>query len=411
MGVCRCHGSWLWWVSLALVLAIVPRYTQLEAGSHISLEPASYPVPLSFDSDLFEPGATLSTTLEGYDVAADVSYQLAQAIDPVFSLRSFRPGREYRLVREGTGELVAFEYSIDDESMLRVVSEESGFSARIDLLPLTTQIETVAASVDDSLWGALADAPKGDALVMELADIFDAQVDFYRDVRPADEIRFVIEKKYYRDQFVKYGIVHAAEYVNQGESLQAYLFQDDYYDEDGMSTRRSFLPAPLEFSRISSGFSNARLHPILNTVRAHRGVDFAAPTGTTVRAAADGVVSFAGTNGGYGRLVTIRHPRDARGESVSTDYAHLSAILVGSGERVKQGDAIGRVGMTGTATGPHLHYQMTVNGQMIDPRSRRADPPKPIDPALKDEYLASIVEIRDVLQGLAIPYAQSPLAE
>jgi murein DD-endopeptidase MepM/ murein hydrolase activator NlpD len=135
-------------------------------------------------------------------------------------------------------------------------------------------------------------------------------------------------------------------------------------------------------------------------------VDFAAPTGTVVRAAADGVVTFAGTNGGYGRMVTIRHPRDSRGDTVSTDYAHLSSIGVRSGQRVNQGDPIGRVGMTGTATGPHLHYQMTVNGLMIDPRSRRADPPKPIDPALRDEYLASIADIREVLRGLAIPYSE-----
>ena len=110
-------------------------------------------------------------------------------------------------------------------------------------------------------------------------------------------------------------------------------------------------------------------------------------------------------------MVTVRHPRDARGDTVSTDYAHLSSILVRSGERVRQGDAIGRVGMTGTATGPHLHYQMNVNGQMIDPRSRRADPPKPIDPQLRDEYMASIADVRDVLQGLAIPYSTRQLAE
>jgi murein DD-endopeptidase MepM/ murein hydrolase activator NlpD len=140
-------------------------------------------------------------------------------------------------------------------------------------------------------------------------------------------------------------------------------------------------------------------------------VDYAAPTGTSVRAAADGVVTFAGTNGGYGRMVTIRHPSGSRGETISTDYAHLSRIDVRSGQRVKQGDRIGLVGMTGQATGPHLHYQMTVNGQMIDPRSRRADPPKPIDPALREEYLASIVGVREILQGLAIPYDERSLAE
>lgn len=412
MGLCKCHSWWMWALSLVLLLVIVPRYSLTEAEFRVLPEPTNLPAPLEFINDLFEPNATLSTTLAGYDVDPAASYSLAQAIEPVFSLRSFRPGHEFHLIREDSGRLVAFEYAIDDESILRAVSDGDTFRARIDELPLETRIETVAAVVESSLWGALADAPKGDALVMELADIFDAQVDFYRDVRPGDEIRFVIEKRYYKDSFVKYGTVHAAEYVNQGRSLQAYRFRDEYYDENGMSTRRSFLPAPLEFTRISSGYSNARLHPILNTVRAHRGVDFAAPMGTPVRAAADGVVTFAGTNGGFGRMVSIRHPRDSRGDTISTDYAHLSRIDVRSGQRVKQGDRIGLVGMTGTATGPHLHYQMSVNGRTIDPRTRRADPPKPIDPSLRDEYMRSIAEVRDVLEDLAIPYRTSPeLAE
>ena len=406
MGIHKCHASCLWTLLLAVLLVVVPRYTEIEAESSAVSAPESFPPPFEFSYGQFGRDETLSTTLAGYGVDPLVVYALAEAIEPVFSLRSFRPDHEFQLVREEGGRLVAFEYAIDEERRLRAVDEDGVFRALIEQLPLETRVETVSAAVVDSLWGALAGAPKGDALVMELADIFDAQVDFYRDIRPADEIRFVIEKKYYRDQFVKYGIVHAAEFVNQGKALQAYRFQDEYYDENGMSTRRSFLPAPLEFTRISSGFSNARLHPILNTVRAHRGVDFAAPTGTPVRAAADGVVTFAGTNGGYGRIVTIRHPRDNRGDTVSTDYAHLSRIDVRSGQRVKQGDRIGLVGMTGTATGPHLHYQMSVNGRMIDPRSRRADPPKPIDPALREDYLASIVPFRDTLAGLAVPYGE-----
>lgn len=404
MGGVKCHSGLVWGLAFALALAVVPRYTELVVESEVAAaEPREFPPPFEFTDGVFEGGSTLSTTLGDYDVSQEVAYRLAQAIDPVFSVRSFRPGHEFQLVRQGDGELVAFRYVVDEERDLSVTSDESGFTARIDVRPLETRIETVSTAVTDSLWGALAQAPRGEALVMVLADIFDAQVDFYRDIRPADEIRFVIEKKYYRDEFIKYGTVYAAEFVNQGQSLQAYRFRDEYYDQNGMSTRRSFLPAPLEFTRISSGYSNARLHPILNTVRAHRGVDFAAPTGTVVRAAADGVVSFAGSNGGYGNMVSIRHPRDSRGDTITTDYAHLSRISVRSGQRVKQGDEVGRVGMTGQATGPHLHYQMSVNGQTIDPRTRRADPPKPIDPELREEYLASIVEWSQTLQVLAIP--------
>jgi len=408
MSLSKCSAVSVWLVLLPLLLVIVPRYTRIEAEATVTEEaPVEFPPPFEFADGVFEPNATLSTTLASYDVSPEISFAVARAIEPVFDLRSFRPDHEFQVVREQDGRLVAFEYAVDDERVLRVVGESDGFHARVDDLPLETHLETVSAGVKDSLWGALADAPRGDSLVMVLADIFDAQVDFYRDIRSGDEIRFVIEKKYYHDRFVKYGTVHAAEFVNQGKSLQAYRFQDEYYDENGMSTRRSFLPAPLEFTRISSGFSNARLHPILNTVRAHKGVDFAAPTGTDVRAAADGTVTFAGTNGGFGKMVSIRHPRDSRGETIATDYAHLSRISVRSGQRVRQGDKIGEVGMTGTATGPHLHYQMSVNGQIIDPRSRRADPPEPIDRALRDEYMASIVGMHDVLEGLAVPYDNS----
>ena len=181
---------------------------------------------------------------------------------------------------------------------------------------------------------------------MEIVDVFDSQVDFYRDIRAGDQIRIIIEGMYHRGQFVKYGRVRAAEFLNQGNSLQAYQYLDEYYDQNGMSTRRSLLPAPLEFTRISSNFSRARLHPILDTVRAHRGVDYAAPAGTAVWAASDGTVTYAGTNVGFGRFVRLRHPNGA-----TTEYAHLSSMLVNVGDRVRQKDVIARVGMTGLATG------------------------------------------------------------
>jgi murein DD-endopeptidase MepM/ murein hydrolase activator NlpD len=163
-----------------------------------------------------------------------------------------------------------------------------------------------------------------------------------------------------------------------------------------MSTRRSFLPAPLEFTRISSQFSNARLHPILNTVRAHRGVDYAAPTGTPVWAASSGTVTYAGTNGSFGRFVRIRHS-----DSITTEYAHLSSIAVSVGQRVEQQAVIGRVGMTGTATGPHLHYQMLIDGSHVNPRTARIDPPKPIDDALRPGFMASIIEPSARLRALS----------
>jgi len=310
-----------------------------------------------------------------------VSYAIGEAVGSVFNVRSFRPGRSYRLLVEPDGDLLTFEYSVDDESVLKVVRNDGGFIARVEALPLETRTDTISATVVSSLWGALEGFPKGDWLVMELASIFEAQVDFYKDLRSGDAIRLIVDAKYHDGQFVKYGPVVAAEFVNKGKPMQAYRFREEYYDENGMSARRSLLPSPLQFTRISSGFSYNRLHPIYNTVRPHLGVDYAASTGTPVWAVSTGTVIFAGTNGGFGRMVTLRHPN-----GMTTSYAHLSSIAVSVGERVVQKDTIGRVGMTGTATGPHLDYRMTVNGRVIDPRTVRADPPKPIAADLRDDF-------------------------
>ncbi len=397
MGVWKCHATCMWTLLLAVLLAGVPRYSEIAGRAEAAAVPAPLPPPYEFLEGIFEPNATLSTTLDAYDVSARVAYSVAEAVRPVFNVRGFKPKHPYRIVKEPDGSLAAFEYTIDDESVLKVERGDDGFVARVHQLPLVTEITTVTATVTSSLWEALMDVPKPDPLVMELVDIYDAQVDFYRDIRSGDAIRLIIEAKYHRGEFVKYGEVLAAEFVNQGRPLQAFRYADEYYDENGMSTRRSFLRAPLQFTRLSSGYTTARLHPIYNTVRPHLGVDYAAPTGTDVWAVSDGTVTFAGTNGGFGRMVTIRHPNGA-----TTSYAHLSRILVNVGARVKQREPIGRVGMTGTATGPHLDYRMTVNGRNVNPRTQRLDPPKPIDPSLKNAYMASIVDLTRELRSLAM---------
>ena len=397
MGIWKCHATCTWTLLLAVLLAGVPRYSELDMRADAAAVPLPLPPPFEFLEGAFEPNATLSTTLEAHDVSAGTAYAVAEAVRPVFNVRGFRPEHSYRIVKEPDGALAAFEYTIDDESLLKVERGDEGFAARIHQLPLVTEITTVTATVNSSLWEALMVFPKTNGLVMELVGIYDAQVDFYRDMRSGDAIRLIIEAKYHRGEFVKYGNVIAAEFINRGTPLQAFRFQDDYYDENGMSTRRSFLPAPLEYTRVSSGFTTARLHPIYNTVRPHLGVDYAAPTGTPVWAAADGTVTFAGTNGGFGRMVTVRHPN-----GVTTSYAHLSRILVNVGVRVKQRDRVGLVGMTGTATGPHLDYRMTINGQSVNPRNRRLEPPKPIAPSLKDAYMASIASLRGELGNLGM---------
>ena len=394
MGIYKCHAVLMWFLLLAVTLAAVPRYVEMESHAAAAAAPAELPAPLEFVKGIFARNETLSTTLSAHDVSHSVAYQVAQVVQPVFDVRNFKPGHAFQIIKEADGSLRAFDYTIDDERILRVEREGDEFLARVDALEFEVRTGTVLATITSSLWAALDWAPK---LVMELEQIYQYDIDFFKEIRPGDSINLIIDEKYYRGRFVKYGPVRAAEFVNQGRPYQAYLFRDAYYDEKGMGVERSLLRAPLLYSRVSSGFSYRRLHPIYRTVRPHLGVDYAAPTGTPVQTVGNGTVTFAGTNGGFGRMVTVRHPN-----GMTTSYAHLSRISVNRSQKVKRGDTVGLVGMTGTATGPHLDYRMTVNGRPVNPVTVKADPPKPIDSRYKEEYLGFITDLRGELQDLAI---------
>ncbi len=397
MGSHRYHSIVAWFFVFTIVLAttVIPFRADFEVESlELPVAVAPPPPPVDVFRGTFQRNETLSTILASFDFSNSIVYEITEAVRPVFDVRRFRR-QEFELIRDHAGQFLSFEYIIDDERTLKVERVAEGFEARIEQLPLEMHVDTVIAEVNSSLWNALSGYPKGDRLVMEIVDVFNSRVDFYRDIRAGDQIRIIIEGMYHRGQFVKYGLVRAAEFLNQGKSLQAYPYLDEYYDENGMSTRRSLLPAPLEFTRISSNFSRARLHPILDTVRAHRGVDYAAPTGTAVWAASDGTVTYAGTNGGFGRFVRLRHPNGA-----ITEYAHLSSVLVNVGDRVRQKDVIGRVGMTGLATGNHLHYQLMQDGVYVNPRQARLDPPQPIAPSHREPFMRSIRPLRAQIRSL-----------
>ena len=201
---------------------------------------------------------------------------------------------------------------------------------------------------------------------MRLAnDIFGWKIDFALEIQPGDSFDIVYEQKYRDGQYIGDGRILAADFMNEGKQHRAVYFESadgkisDYFGPDGRSMRRQFLRAPLDFTRISSNFNPSRRHPILNTIRAHKGVDYAAPTGTVIKAAGEGRVAFVGTKGGYGRVVILEH-----GAGISTLYGHMSRFGKGlrNGQRVTQGDTIGYVGSSGAATGPHLHYEYRLNG-------------------------------------------------
>ena len=208
-----------------------------------------------------------------------------------------------------------------------------------------------------------------DPVANQMAEIFAGDVDFHRDLHHGDRFSVIYEMSYSNGEPVSAGRILAAEFTNQGKTYRASYFQmpgtkGDYFSPDGKSMRKAFLRSPLEFSRVSSGFSNSRLHPVLNTIRAHKGVDYAAPIGTKVKVTADGTVAQIGKQNGYGNVVVVNHQG-----RYSTVYGHLSAFVKGmrQGQHVNQGDLIGYVGMTGLATGPHLHYEFKIDGVQRDP--------------------------------------------
>jgi len=284
-------------------------------------------------------------------------------------------GRAGRLVNvEGDAEhrltrLTARWANDDGENFTRWVMERTaeGFVERVETAPLNSSTRMGNGTIQSSLFAATDDADIPDSVASQLADIFAGDIDFHRALRKGDRFAVVYESLEADGEVLRAGRVLSAEFVNNGKTHQAFWFKETgakeggYYNADGVSLRRAYLASPLAFSRVTSGFK-MRFHPILQTWRAHLGVDYAAPTGTPVRSVGQGIVDVAGTQGGFGNVVMVKH---ASGQT--TVYAHLSRINVKRGQSVMQGQTLGLVGSTGWATGPHLHFEFRVNGQHKDP--------------------------------------------
>jgi murein DD-endopeptidase MepM/ murein hydrolase activator NlpD len=250
---------------------------------------------------------------------------------------------------------------------LTIELTEAGFVTRLESAPLVSVQALGSATISSSLFAATDEANIPDAVAVQLAEIFSGQIDFSRSLRKGDRLSVVYEDLQADGESMRSGRVLSTEFVNNGKSNQAVLFQDaasskgQYYTFDGQSLRKAFLASPLEFTRMSSGYG-IRVHPITKDKKAHKGIDYAAPTGTPVRTVGDGVVEFAGMQRGYGNVIEIKHRAD-----MTTVFAHLSRIDVKKGQKVEQGDKIGAVGSTGFSTGPHLHFEFRVDGEHRDP--------------------------------------------
>jgi murein DD-endopeptidase MepM/ murein hydrolase activator NlpD len=292
-----------------------------------------------------------------------------------------------------------------DDAFQRLIIEraETGFVSRLESAPLVSVQALGSATIRSSLFAATDEASIPDAVAVQLAEIFSGQIDFHRALRKGDRLSVVYEDLQADGESMRSGKVLSAEFVNNGKSNQAMFFQDassskgQYYTFNGESLRKAFLASPLEFTRMSSGYG-IRVHPITNDKRAHKGIDYAAPTGTPVRTVGDGVVEFAGNQRGYGNVIEIKH-RDGK----STLFAHLSRIGVQKGQKVEQGDIVGAVGSTGFSTGPHLHFEFRIDGEHRDPLTLVAEGggSQPLSAAAKPVFDKNSVFMRGQLAQAA----------
>lgn len=278
------------------------------------------------------------------------------------------PGRTVRAQTTADGKLLALRYQ-NGARVLSVERNGDAFSAADEPVQLERRVLMKSGVIRSSLFAATDAAGLADAVATQLADIFSTDIDFYKDLRKGDRFSVVYEMYHDQGEPVRSGRVLTAEFISQGKTYQAVWFQyaedrGGYYTPEGRNIRKAFLRSPLEFSRITSGFTNSRFHPVLQQWRAHKGIDYAAPTGTRVKATGDGIVEFAGRQGAYGNLVVLRHQ-----SQYTTWYGHLSGFARGmrKGLRVAQSDVIGYVGATGLVTGPHLHYEFRTNGVHQNP--------------------------------------------
>lgn len=336
-------------------------------------------------------GDTIASLLSRLNVnSQDIAGFLNSARDAK-TLQQLIPGKAVEARVDENGNLLALRYLLNGDSVLSVEKQANGsFKAIEQAVPLETRTEMKSAVIRSSLYGATDSANIPDVIAGQMADIFSSDIDFHQDLRKGDRFSVVYETFYDKGVPVKTGRILAAEFTNQGKTYQAFYFKDreghdGYYTAEGKNLRKAFLKSPLEFSRVTSGFS-MRFHPILKEWKQHKGIDYGAPIGTRVKSVADGTVAFAGTQRGYGNLLVIQH----QGQ-YSTAYGHLKGFAPGirKGAKVSQGDVIAYVGMTGMSTGPHLHFEFRVDGEQRNPLAVAMPAAFPLSPKYRADFAST----------------------
>ena len=412
---------WFWGVLLgclalmALRLGMSPQYSTTAAHlGEVALTPAAEaalweppfvgpPIPPPPEdptrtiADALSRGDSIDRSLKHHHVPSDQLELLYQALYAILNPAQVKPGDYYEVAIDSSDVIRRFRYTPHrtPDRPIEVELREGQFVARQLQLPLERRVERLEVRIENNLSNAISKAGEGSALSDAIADdIFGAVIDFQRDPRRGDRLGIVFEKLYIDERFVRYGHVLLAQYEGERVTELAVRYApteggDAYYSASGRSLGRMFVLKPLGVNRITSPFNRQRFHPVLKKQRPHLGTDYGAPTGTLVWTTARGEVAYAGWKGGYGKLVEIVHPNGYR-----TRYAHLSKILVRKGQLVQQKEIIGKVGATGLATGPHLHYEIIKDGHHINPEHINTGS---VIPTLADDLLPDFVQKRDAL--------------
>lgn len=350
-------------------------------------------------------GDSLSAIFERVGLNPQLLHTILSIGEETETLKRIHPGQIIKLKLAEQSQLVELMYDIDPTRSLRIWGNPGGYQSTLIERPVERRVTQVTGTIRSSLFEAAQQTGMADTLTLQLAGIFGWDIDFALDLREGDRFSVVYDDLYVEGTHLRHGAILAAEFINRGRTYQAIRYTDpsghsDYYTPDGKSMRKAFLRTPVEFSRISSGFTTARFHPVLNQIRAHKGVDYAAPTGTPIKATGDGKVVFVGLKGGYGKVIELQH-----GSRYSTLYGHMSRFANGirNGSRIRQGQTIGYVGMTGLATGPHLHYEFRIDGAHRNPLTVQFPDAAPIATEYKKDFLAKTKDLLIQLEGTKNP--------
>jgi len=394
-------------VSNVISIAL-PESSQLEASSaltHLNIKPSASPVAIqketvskkqqtnnkttgSWSEYTIKSGDNLARIFKQKKLSASTLHKIIHSSELSQSLKNIKPGQRIRFLQASNNDFLALEYAIDRIKTLSIhTNDDDTFSTSVIEKPVKITHVTAVGSINNSLFYDAKQAGLSDRTIMQLANIFGWDIDFAQNLRQGDSFSLLYEAKYIDGKRIENGHILAAEFINRGETFQAARFVDneghsEYFSPKGESMRKTFLRNPIDFARVSSHFNLRRKHPVLNKIRAHKGVDYAASTGTPIKATGDGRITYRGIKGGYGRVVIIQH-----GQKYSSLYAHMSKYgRQKKGSYVKQGQVIGYVGKSGLATGPHLHYEFRINGVHRNPLTAKFPSAKPINKKLFAQF-------------------------